>query len=311
MKLYLSVVLGACAVLLAAPLAAATPQAAEDPIALVKEGRKLNAAGKQDEAIALYDRAIKLDPKLFDAHLAAGVALDLKGDYPRARAALQRAIDTAPDEAARNQALSAMAVSYAFERNATEAAKYYQRQFDAQSKAGGYDGAAATANALARVYLESGDTEAATKWYETGYSTSKKIANPSPDQADLWELRWLHARSRIAARRGDAAAAARDAAAVKAIVDKGGLNEEQRPAYQYLVGYNALYAGQFDTAVTELLKADQRDPFVLGLLAQAYDKQGDVMNARQCYTRVLQSNAHNLQNAFARPVARRRLAELK
>jgi tetratricopeptide (TPR) repeat protein len=307
--------IGACSIVFAALLLGApahgAPQAGSDPIELVKEGRKLNAAGKQDEALALYERALRLDPKLFDAHLAAGIALDLKGDYVKARAALQRAIDTAPDEAARNQGLGAMAVSYAFERNAAEASKYYQQQFNSQLKAGGYDGAAATANALARVYLESGDTNAALKWYETGYTTSKKIPTASPDQVDLWELRWLHARSRIAARKGDQAEATKDADAVKAIVDKGGLNEEQRPAYQYLLGYDAFYVGRFDTAIAELLKADQRDPFILGLLAQAYDKKGDTAKAREYYARVLESNAHNLQNAFSRPLARRRLAELK
>jgi len=294
--------------LVVAPLRAA--QKPEDPVGLVQEGRKLNAAGKFDEALGLFDRALKLDPQLFDAHLATGITYDLKGDYARARASLRRAIDTAP-EGSKGQALGAMAVSYAFEKNAADAATYYQQLFDAQMKAGAIDGAAATANAMARVYLESGDPQAALKWYETGYNTSKKLTSAPPDQVDLWELRWLHARSRIAARLGDAAEAARYADSVKAIVDKGGLNEEQRPAYQYLVGYNALYAGKYETAVTELLKADQRDPFILGLLAQAYEKNNDTARAREYYSRVLASTSHNLQNAFSRPLARRRLAELK
>jgi len=285
-------------------------QAPPDPPALVQEGRKANAAGKFDEALGLYDRALKLDPQLFDAHLATGITYDLKGDYAKARAALRRAIETAP-EGARLQALNAMAVSYAFENDATGAATYYQQQFDAQLKAGAIDGAAATANAMARVYLESGDPQTALKWYETGHSTAKKLTSAPPDQVDLWELRWLHARSRIAARLGNAADADKYAEAVKAIVDKGGLNEEQRPAYQYLVGYNALYAGNYQKAIAELLKADQRDPFILGLLAQACEKSGDGPRAREYYTRVLASTSHNLQNAFSRPLARKKLAELK
>jgi tetratricopeptide (TPR) repeat protein len=295
--------------LLAAPVPCAA-QGSQDAISLVQEGRKLNAAGKFDEALALFDRALKADPLLFDAHLATGITCDLKGDYARARAALRRAIETAP-EGSKWQALGAMAVSYAFERNAGDAATYYQQLFDAQLKAGAIDGAAATANAMARVYLESGDPQTALKWYETGYATSKKLTNAPPDQVDLWELRWLHARSRIAARQGDSAEAAKYADAVKAIVDKGGLNEEQRPAYQYLVGYNALYAGKYETAIAELLKADQRDPFILGLLAQSYEKNSNPARAREYYARVLASTSHNLQNAFSRPLARKKLAELK
>lgn len=289
------------------PALAQTPT---DPMELVKEGRKLNAAGKQDEALALYARALDANPNLFDAHLAAGIALDLKGDYARARQHLEKAITLAPAEA-RGQALSTMAVSYAFEGKAVEAARYYQQQFDAQVKAGTLDGAAATANALGRVYLESGDLANAQKWYDSGYATAKRIANLPPDQVDLWELRHQHALSRIAARKGDAAAAAAHAASVKAIVDKGGINAENLPIYHYLTGYNALYLKQYDKAITELATADQRDPFILGLTAQAYEKKGDSAKAREFYERVMTSNAHNIQNAFSRPIARSRLAATK
>ena len=91
---------------------------------------------------------------------------------------------------------------------------------------------------------------------------------------------------------------------VKRIVDKGGANEEQRPTYQYLVGYIAFYAKRYDAAIAELAKADQRDPFILGLIAQAYAAKGDAAKAREFYEKVLESNAHTIQNAFSRPMAR-------
>jgi tetratricopeptide (TPR) repeat protein len=290
---------------LAAPASAQQPPA--DPVELVKEARKLNAAGKQDEAIALYERALKLDPKSFDAQLGIGIALDLKGDFARARSSLQRAIDVAP-AGALPQALSAMGVSYAFEAKAGEAAKFYERQFDLQMKAGALDSAAATANALARVYLESGDLGNAERWYTRGYEVARQLKDIPPDQVDLWELRYRHAQSRIAARRGDVAEAERIAADVKRIVDKGGANEEQRPVYQYLVGYVAFYAKRYDAAIAELAKADQRDPFILALIAQAYEAKGDRAQARRYYEQVLGSNAHSIQNAFSRPLAQRKLA---
>lgn len=293
--------------------ATATPGLAQapsaDPAELVKLARKLNADGKQDEALGLYEKAIKLDPKSFDAYLGAGIALDLKGDLARARQSLQKAIDLAPD-GAQPQALSAMAVSYAFESNAAEAAKYYQRQYDLQMKNKALDGAAATANAVARVYLESGDLDKAESWYTRGHETARMIKDLPADQADLWELRALHAQSRLAARRGNAAEADRLASQVKRIVDKGGANEEQRPVYQYLLGYNSLYAKRYDAAIAELAKADQRDPFILGLIAQAYEGKGDMARAREFYQKVMASNAHSIQNAFSRPVARKKLASM-
>jgi tetratricopeptide (TPR) repeat protein len=297
--------LGVLAGVLMAVVAVAQP--GDDPIELVKEGRKLNAAGKQAEALALYERALKIDPGLFDAHLAAGIALDLQGNHARAKLHLTRALDLGKD-GQRGQALSALAVSYTFERRVADAASHYQRQFDERMKAEAYDGAAATANALGRVYLETGDVDNAMKWYETGYRTSRKLTSIPLDQSDLWEMRWEHALSRIAARRGSADGAAAHAATVKVILDKGRLGADQLPAYHYLIGYNALHLGRIDDAIAELLQADQRDPFILGLLAQAYEKKGDAAKARQYYGLVMESNAHSLQNAFARPLAKERLA---
>ena len=39
----------------------------------------------------------------------------------------------------------------------------------------------------------------------------------------------------------------------------------------------------------------------------AYEAKGDMANAQQYYRRALESNAHILNAAFARPVARRKL----
>ena len=61
-----------------------------------------------------------------------------------------------------------MAMSYAFEGNANEAAKFEQQVFDARISAHDYIGAAEIANELARIYLESGDTIDAYKWYQVG-----------------------------------------------------------------------------------------------------------------------------------------------
>src|SRR6185312_12556392 len=100
------------AILCAAAPAAAQP-AAPDPAALVKEARKVNLEGKQDEAIALYREALMRSPDLYDAQYGLGIALDLKGSYAEARQSFMKAIQIAPDES-KEQALGAMAVSYAF-----------------------------------------------------------------------------------------------------------------------------------------------------------------------------------------------------
>src|SRR5713101_4883398 len=91
-----------------------------DPLELVKQARKLNLEGKQQEALTLYRQALDRAPDSFDAHIGAGVALDLLGEYKQARQHFAKAIQVSPD-ATRNQALTAMAVSYAFERDSKSA----------------------------------------------------------------------------------------------------------------------------------------------------------------------------------------------
>jgi hypothetical protein len=145
------------------------------------------------------------------------------------------------------------------------------------------------------------------KWYQTGYQTAGKIADLPPDQRDLWEMRWHHAQARIAARRGNHAEAEKHAAELKTLVEKNEANRKEMPIYQYLVGYLAFYKGDHDAAIRELMKADQDDPFIQGLIAQAYEKKGDAASAKTHYGRVLASTAHNINGAFSRPLARRAL----
>jgi tetratricopeptide (TPR) repeat protein len=284
----------------AAPAAQST-----DPAELVKQARKLSTEGKQDEALAVYGRALDRAPDSFDAHLGAGVACDLRGDYAEARTHFAKAIELAA-EGSKNEALTAMAVSYAFDRDARNSAKFYQQVFDREMTGSDYADAADAADALGGVYLESGDLENALKWYQTGYETARRQPDMPEVQLDLWALRWAHAQARIAARRGNAQVARNQSAIMKSLLDKG-TNPDQQVQYQYLVGYVDFHLKDYAGAIAELQKADQSDPFVLMLLAQAYEKIGDNRRALECHQRVLTSSAHNPNNAFARPIAKKKL----
>ena len=272
---------------------------------LVKAGEKLNSEGDQDKALALYKEALQVSPDSYEAHLATGMALDLKGEYEEARRHIAKAIELSPPES-KIQAQRTMAISYAFEANAAQAAKLEQQAFDAQLAKQDFEGAAGSANELARIYLESDDLDGAYKWYQTGRETALRKPNMKSAEKDLWDFRWEHAQARIAARKGSAESAQQHVAGAKAILDKGG-NPEQARFYPYLTGYVALYLSDYKTAIADLTKADQRDPFILVLLAQAYEKSGDKEQATGYYRRVLTVNTHNPTNAFARPLAKKKL----
>jgi tetratricopeptide (TPR) repeat protein len=282
----------------------ATPS--DDVPALVKQGQKLNNEGKQDEALKLYKQALEKDPNSYEAHLESGVSLDLKGEYAPAREHLKKAIEVAPPDQ-KNRALRVMAFSYAFESNSAEAEKYEKQVFDALMAKSDFEAAAGVANELARIKLESGDIDGAANWYKTGYDTAMRKTDMKDADKNLWAFRWAHAQARLAARRGQRDEALKQVVAAKAALEKAN-NPDQAPFYPYLTGYVAFYGGDYKTAITELEKANQQDAFILMLLAQSYEKTGDAPRAKEFYGKVMANNGHGPTNAFARPVARKKLA---
>ena len=288
-----------------AAAAPAQPGGGADLAKLMEQAWQLETAGDRAKALAAYRLGLEQDAGHVPAHLGIGRVLDLEGQYVEARRHLQTAIDRAADPE-KNQALSTMAVSYACEGTARDAARYYQQVFDRHVQAGAPESAGGIANALGRVYLETGDLGSAEKWYRTGYDHGIKAA--AAGQKDLAEMRWHHAQARIAARRKQAEAARKHVEEVRAIIDRGRLDESQRLQVHHVAGYVAFHQGDYERAVAELAKADQEDPFILSLLAQAAEQRKDQDRARELYAAIVKMPAHSLQAALSRPLAQRRLA---
>jgi tetratricopeptide (TPR) repeat protein len=296
-------------VLAAALLALAACRSREpgpEPEALIAQARKLDLEGRHDAAIAAYQEALSRAPDSFSAQYGLARALDLAGRYDEARDHFSRAIALASDSE-KDQALRMMGVAWTFVRNVDEAARSYREVFDRDIAAGNFAAAAEVANELARVYLELGDLDRAEDWYRTGHDTAARQTGRAQAQVDLADMRWAHAQARIAARRGNAADARRQAAVVKQLLDKGGI-DEQRIQYPYLMGYIEFYLGRYREALADLAQADQQDPFILLLIGQAREKLGDAEGARAAYRQVLESSSHAVSNAIARPIATARLS---
>ncbi|MGC2448460.1 MAG: tetratricopeptide repeat protein [Candidatus Sulfotelmatobacter sp.] len=286
----------------AAPAQSPAPGSAAD---LVQRGEKLSHDGNQDDALALYRQALEKSPDFYPAHLESGVALDLKGEYAKAQEHLTKAVEVAPADS-KQQALRSLAFSYAFQGDAFKAAEPEMQVFNARLAKGDSVAAAETCDELARIYLELGDPGHAYKWYKMGYDTASRKPDLSEADKNLWLFRWESAQARVAARRGNADEAQQHVRAAKPALDKAN-NPDQMKFYPYLAGYVAFYTGDYKTAIAELQKADQHDPLILALLGEAYEKSGDASQARDYYRKVLQINVHNPTNAFARPLAKKKL----
>ena len=100
----------------------------------------------------------------------------------------------------------------------------------------------------------------------------------------------------------------------KALDGDSAMAGPQERFFPYLVGYVALYTGDYQRAETELnrglaLRGNQNDPYQNYLLALTYEKLGQQDKAKQQYQKAYDlATGHNPPAAFTRPAARKKLA---
>ena len=313
-----ALVLGAPGTLSSYVQQAATPP---DPSTdLVRHAQEQMRDGREEDAVASARQAVAAAPSSYQANNTLGAMLDLAGKYREARDAFTKAAAVASDADDKARARRAIAISYGFERDCTNAAKQEEPLYRQYLAAKDFNTAGAVANELGRLCLDAGDVDVAERWYRMGSEAGlqepgigeegQDLWHFRPERKDLWDFRWEHAQARIAARRGNQAEARKHMEAAKAILDKG-TNPAQAPFFPYLAGYVAFYSGDYKTALTEFQKANQNDPFILSMIAQTYEKLGQRDKAMEYYRKVMASTTHNPTTAGSRPLAREKLASAK
>jgi len=285
----------------------------------LRQAGQLFREGKTSEALAAVKKDLESNPN----SQQAAAMLDNLGATADARKVFQRVIDAATEPAAKANAQRGMAMSYAFDGDCRNTVKYeqmviayWQTQEQAQPQNAFYQ-EGEMANEAARVCIDSGDLETAEQWYRKGTEFGLKEPEPKRNPASLWNFRLEHALGRLAARRGNKAEAAKHVAAARKILDgDSAMAAQQERFYPYLVGYVALYTGDFKTAETEFTKmlslpGNTNDPFMICLLGMTDERMGNQAKADETYRKAaaaLSPNGHNPPAAFARPFLRKKLA---
>jgi tetratricopeptide (TPR) repeat protein len=284
----------------------------------IKQGRQLMREGKLEDALALYKKTLEASPDSLEANIAAGSVLDLMGRGTEARKYFQKAVDSADTPERKAMAERSMAMSYAFEANCQKAGEWERRVFEYYGTVKNFYQQGEIADEAARVCIDASpdsrennkDLDASERWYRLGHDTGLKEPSIKPDRADVWDFRWEHALARLAARRGEQAAAQRHVAAAKAILDKGKI-PQQAQFFPYLEGYVAFYGGDYKSALADFLKSNQDDSFIQCMLGRTYEKLGDKAKAVEYYEKATKAISHNPPAAYAVPFAKKRLAALR
>lgn len=297
--------------LFAVPAAAQQPAAPQDPnAAQLRQASQQMRDGHEEEAVALVREVVAKSPNSYQAQVALGNMLDFAGKYEDARGAFLKASALAPTAENRNRAFRAIAISYGFQADCPNVVKTQQPIYEQYLNAKDFYNAGEVANELARLCFDAGSLDVAEQWYRKGTEAGLQEPDIKPERTDLWHYRLEHALARLAAKRGNKAEADKHVATAKEILDRGNMPAQQKEYFPYLTGFVALYTGDTQRAVTDLLQGNQNDAYVLGLIAQGYEKLGQKEKALEFYRKVLGSTTHNPTTAGSRPGAKRKVSEL-
>lgn len=303
----LSAAFVACAVAQAPAPPSPSAPATQQP-EFVRRAQQLVRNGNLDEALALYQAELNASPDSVAANNGAGVVLDVLGRTKEAKTYFNRAIELASTPAAKANARRALAMSYAFDNDCSNATKYLELAADYWATVPDYYRQGELLNEAARVCIEAGAFDVAEKLYLRGQEAGLREPDIKPARVALWKFRTEHALARLAARRNQPEVARQHVAAARALLDGSAeMAKDQEIFYPYLTGYVALYGGDANTALAELQKARQADPFIQLLMAQAYEKLGDSEQAKSMYAKAASTTAHNPPAAFARPLAMKKM----
>lgn len=252
--------------------------------------------------------------------LREGARLDVDGKTIEARALFQKLLDTITVPDAKAQVQRAIAMSYAFEGDCANTVKYenwviaYWKTRESAEPQNAFFQEGEIANEAARVCIDAGDLATANRYYRAGYTLGMMEPEPRTHAKSLWDFRLAHALARLAARRGDKAEAEKQVAAARRALDSDStMRAQQERFYPYLVGYVALYTNDLPAAERELsnavaMRGNERDPFMLTLLAMTHERMGHPDEAKELYRKAYEmATAHNPPAAYVRRVARSKI----
>lgn len=261
-------------------------------------GELLMKVGRFSESIAEYEKALEINPNFTPSYVGLGNNQLFLGRIKEARNTFARLAYIARNDGERRQALTWAAASYVHEGDIEGALAEIDKRRDIAMEAGDWLSVAADHNLRGLVLLEAGRPEDALAAIGRAIELIDKVYATGEVRETL-RRNALYNQARVAIARDRLAEAEEFAERYRTEVEQHRIAGEERAVHD-LFGRIALARGAWAEAIEHLQQANQQNPQILYLLAQAYEAGGDLNRARSEAARAAHFNGLSFIYSFVR-----------
>jgi tetratricopeptide (TPR) repeat protein len=260
----------------------------DDPNPYDSYAELLLKSGQFEKSIAMYRKALEINPGFVFSHVGIATNLMLQGDHAAAREQLRTMYAESTNEGRRRQALSALATTFIDEGLFDSAIVYVEKQKAMAEESRDFSALSGDMLMLTVISIETGRYDEAEKQLQLAWEYIQK-ADVSDQVKENSALNGYYFGARIAAARGDFEKAK---SLLQAYAEWA--RRVQNPAQQRIVhelaGIVALAEGRYGEAVAELKQANQHSAYNQYRLGLAYEALGEMIAARSAYHRAAHFN---------------------
>ena len=275
----------------------------DDPNPYDSYAELLMRTGRYDESIAQYKKALSLDPQFLNASFGIAANYNFKGDYNAARKELEAFLKSARNDGERRATLFAMSVSYASQKDWTNALAQQQKAYEIANATNDISAMSGDLFFMGIILLESKKPDEAKGKFDR---SAKLIADSklSEDIKQNAKRNRLFNLAAVALAKNDLPAAKKHSAEFAKLA-QAAKNRFQIWQSHEMAGRIAFAEKNYALAATELSKANVQNPQNLFRIAQAHEASGNAAKAKEMYRKVAEFNGLNsLVYAFVRKEAR-------
>jgi tetratricopeptide (TPR) repeat protein len=275
----------------------------DDPNPYDSYAELLMKTGRFDESIAQYRKALSIDPHFIGSHFGIASDLTFQGKHGQALAETQKMERAGRNDGDRRFAMFTRTVVLVDQGKTDEALKEMQRQYDLGARIGDTAAMAGDLVSMGDILLNAGRPDEAKKRYDQALGIQEKSGLSSEVKEDA-KLGHHYDVARVTLAKNDLQTAKSEAETYL----NGGKEKENpariRQAHE-LEGRIALKEKKYDEAIDHLGQANQKDPYVLYVIALAYQGKGDQNKASEMFKQAAESySLPTLNYAFIRAKAK-------